>query len=410
MRFRFLRRVFIFFILAVSFAALALALQSKTLTIRSITIKGLKRTRISAARNIIRVKKGDLWTQEVRDLVERRLKNYGTFKNISVTETKDESGVHLTVTMEDRWTLFAFPVASTGSGSSLGFGVFDRNFLGTQKTVGSILFFKEKKPRFFVVYNDPHFLAWDWELVTLGGYQEERLVDFENRRINASVRLRYRFDDFLSLSGGYGYADNRYMGDAVLPRDGRTHTFTLEVDYNRILLDEDYSRGRSFRLSLEQELWFSDFDFTRAILETELYTRGLARHTMAWQNRVSLSRNAPYGYAFVLGGKGGYGTIPIKGYKDNQFVPSQVISGTFEYRIPIFTSGGFIISAVGFFDYALFSDKILELFQSEQICSFGPSIRIYLRKIAVPAFQLYGAYIPDQRRFEIGFMLGMGFR
>jgi len=408
--FRFLCNVSISFILSLSLPALVLGGQSGELTVRSITIKGLKRTRIAAVRHIIRVKKGDLWTQEVRDLVERRLKNYGTFKNISLTEKIEKTEVDLIIDMEDRWTLFAFPVASSGSGSSLGIGVFDRNFLGTQKTLGSIFLFKEKKPRFFVVYNDPHFLSWDWELVTLGGYQEERVVDFEKRRINAGFRLRYRFNDFLSLSGGYGYADNRYEGDTILPRNGRTHTLSLELSFNRVFMDEDYSRGRSFRLSLEQELWFSDFDMTKAIFDTEFYSRIFAHHTAAWQNRISLSRNAPYGYAFVLGGKGGFGTIPVKGYDDNQFAPSQVISGTFEYRIPFFTSGGFILSAVGFLDYAFFSDTISDLFQGENIYSFGPSLRIYLRKIAVPAFQLYGAYMPGTGRFVVGFMLGMGFR
>lgn len=402
-------------VLILSFQAVFLflpaqAFQSTPPTIQTILIKGLKRTRISAVRHIIRVKTGDLWTQEVRDLVERRLKNYGTFKNISVTENIDNTGVHLEINLEDRWTLFAFPVASSGSGSSFGLGVFERNFLGTQKTLGSIFLLKEKKPRFFMVYNDPHFLSWDWELVTLLGYQEERIVDFENRRSNVGLQLRYRFDDFLSLQAGYGYGDNRFEGDAVIPQDGRTHTFSLELRYDRLFLDEDYSRGQSFRLSLEQELWFSDFDFSKALLDVQLYFKGPARHTIAWQNRVSLSRNAPYGYAFVLGGKGGAGTIPIKGYQDNLFAPAQVISGTLEYRIPFFTSGGFILSAVGFLDYALFADKASDLFQGENIYSFGPSIRIYLRKLAVPAFQLYGAYVSDQRRFVVGFMLGMGFR
>jgi outer membrane protein assembly factor BamA len=406
----FLGKTGIFCLCVILLSPSAQAIQSNSLPIQSISITGLKRTRISAVLHIIRIKQGDIWTKELRNLVERRLKNYGTFKNVSLKENVDDTGIHLAIYLEDRWTLFPFPVASSGSGSSIGLGVFERNFLGTQTTIGSIFLFKEKKPRFFVVYNAPHFLAWDWELVTLFGYQEERVVDFEKRRSNGGLQLRYRFDDFLSLQAGYSFAINRFEGDAILPQEGRTHTLSMELRYNRLFLDEDYSRGQSFRLSLEQELWFSDFDFTRAILDTELYFKAFARHTFAWQNRISLSRNAPYGYAFLLGGKGGFGTLPVKGYDDNQFVPSQVISGTLEYRIPFYTSGGFIISAVGFVDYAFFSDDVSEIFRSERITSFGPSIRIYLRKIAVPAFQLYGAYIPEQDRFVIGFMLGMGFR
>ncbi|MGD9346879.1 MAG: POTRA domain-containing protein, partial [Candidatus Aminicenantes bacterium] len=195
--------------------------QTKTiLTVRTITFEGLKRTRMSAVQHIVNVKKGDPWTDETRNLVERRLNNYGTFRNISLKETVDGDFVDLLFHLEDRWTLFPVPIVTTGSGSSYGLGLFERNFFGTQKTAGMIFLLKEKKPRFFALYNDPHFLSWDWELTTIGGYRDEIIADFEEEQVSASALVRYRFNDFTSAGGGYSYSNVTHKGGVVTPVDG----------------------------------------------------------------------------------------------------------------------------------------------------------------------------------------------
>ena len=132
---------------------------NKIITVRSVTIEGLKRTRASAVRHIVNVKKGDPWTEETRELVERRLKNYGTFRNVSLKERIEGDFVDLSIYLEDRWTLFPVPIVTTGSGSSYGLGLFERNFFGTQKTAGMIALIKEKKPRFALIFSDGYFGA-----------------------------------------------------------------------------------------------------------------------------------------------------------------------------------------------------------------------------------------------------------
>ena len=181
--------------------------EKKIITVRSVTIEGLKRTRNGAVLHIVNVKNGDPWTEEIRDLVERRLKNYGTFRNISLKESIKGDFVDLLIHLEDRWTLFPAPIVTTGSGSSFGLGLFERNFFGTQKTTGIIALIKEKKPRFFVLYNDPHFLSWDWELTLIGGYRDEIISDFEEEQVSAASLLRYRFNDYFSAGVGYRYTN-----------------------------------------------------------------------------------------------------------------------------------------------------------------------------------------------------------
>jgi outer membrane protein assembly factor BamA len=385
--------------------------QSETdLTVRTLTIEGLKRTRTSAVRHIVNVKKGDPWTDETRDLVERRLNNYGTFRNITLKENIEGNFVDLLIHLEDRWTLFPVPIVTTGSGSSYGLGLFERNFFGTQKTAGMIFLIKEKKPRFFALYNDPHFLSWDWELTLIGGYRDEVITDFEEEQVSAAALLRYRFNDFASIGGGYGYSNVTHKGGAVTPVDGVSHALNLDFLYNRLYYDEDYVDGLSLGLSLQRELWFSDFNFTLVGLTASLYKKAFFHHTLAFQNVLSMSWNAPFGYTYVLGGKGGRGTLPVKGYDDNEFIADQVLSGTLEYRIPFFTSRVFILSAVSFYDYSFFSEKLDHLFSSEFIHSFGLSVRLYLRRLALPAFQLYAAYVPEKDRYDFGLMIGTSFR
>jgi outer membrane protein assembly factor BamA len=381
-----------------------------TLIVRNVTFEGPTRTRLSAVRHIANVKEGDPWTDETRNLVERRLRNYGTFRNVSIKETVEMNSVDLLIHCEDQWTLFPFPIVTTGSGSSYGLGLFERNFLGTQKTAGMIALIKEKKPRFFALYNDPHFLSWDWELTLVGGYRDDVITDFEVEQISASTLLRYRFNDFFSIGGGFRYNNVTHKGGLVTPVNGISHALNMDFLYNRLYYDEDFVDGISLGLALQRELWFSDFNFTLLGLSTSIYKKAFFNHTLALQNILSLSWDAPYGYAYVLGGKGGRGSLPVKGYDDNEFVADQVLSGTIEYRIPFYTSRIFILSAVAFYDYAFFSEKIDRLFESEYIHSYGLSVRLYVRKLALPAFQLYAAYVPDRDRYEIGLAIGTSFR
>ncbi len=65
------------------------------------------------------------------------------------------------------------------------------------------------------------------------------------------------------------------------------------------------------------------------------------------------------------------------------------------------------MECVAFYDYAFFSDTISGLFDSEFIHSFGISVRIYIRNLALPALQLYAAYLPERDLMSVGLMVGM---
>lgn len=405
------RRIFLWVISSLMLITAMYPAQSETIrTIRKISFEGLKRTRVSAVRHIFNVEKGDPWTDETRDLVLRRLRNYGTFRNVLLKETIEGNFVDLLVHLEDRWTLFPFPIVTTGSGSSYGLGLFERNFFGTQKTAGMLALIKEKKPRFFALYNDPHFLSWDWELTLIGGYRDDIITDFEQEQLSAATLIRYRFNDFVSVGSGYRFARITHNSGEVTPVDGISHSLSLDFLYNRLYIDEDYVDGLAFSLTYQSDLWFSDFNSRLVGLEVSIYKKAFFHHTFALRNIFSMSRNVPYGYAYILGGKGGRGTLPVKGYDDNEFITDQVLSGTLEYRIPFYTSRGFIFSAVAFYDYAFFADKLSSLLSSEFIYSYGLSVRLYVRKLALPAFQLYAALVPERDRLEIGLMIGASFR
>jgi len=378
----------------------------ENLPIGRITIEGLKRTRIATVRRILNVKEGDLWTPEARETAERRLRNFGTFTNISLEEEILDGKVDMRIHLEDRWTLFPVPIITTGSGASYGIGVFERNFLGLQKNVGAIFLVKQKKPRLFALYNDPHFLSWNWELTLTAGFSEERIVDFLQEQTTAAFSLRYRFSDDFSLLGGMRITRYRHSEGALTPVNGDSGQILLGAEYNRLYLDEDYIQGAQFRAELERDLGISDFSITRMKATAALYHRAVSDHTLAATAWLSLSDDAPYGYGYALGGKGGRDTLPVKGYRDNEFIAGQVLSGNLEYRVPVVKSRRFILSAVGFADYALFADSPGRLFSEESIASLGLAIRLYVRRVAIPAFQIYAAYVPERGTFDIGLWIG----
>lgn len=373
-----------------------------------ITIEGLKRTRPATILRILNVGVGEPWNQAAREVVERRLRNFGTFSNISLKESVREGRIDLLIHLEDRWTLFPVPIVTTGSGASYGFGVFERNFLGLQKNGGMIFLIKQKKPRIFALYNDPHFFSWNWEMTITAGFSEDRIVDFLQEQTTAAFSLRYRFSDNFSLLGGLRFTGYRHGEGEITPVDGDSWLIQAGAEFNRLFIDEDSIQGFELKAEMDRDLGLSDFSITRLRTTAAFYLRGFADHTLAATAWLSLSDRAPYGYGYEIGGKGGGDTLPVKGYRDNEFIAGQVLSGNLEYRVPVLKSRGFIFSGVGFTDYALFADSPSRLFSGKSIASLGLALRLYVRRVAVPAFQIYGAYVPERKTFEVGLWVGAG--
>jgi hypothetical protein len=100
--------------------------------VHTITVTGLKRTKLISVEWLIHTKKDAPFsaTQFVRDL--QTLFNTGNLYDLhGVVEPDDSGGLHVTIILKDKWTLFPVVGAQGGGGSSTyGAGVFESNLLG----------------------------------------------------------------------------------------------------------------------------------------------------------------------------------------------------------------------------------------------------------------------------------------
>ncbi len=396
------------------FLCFAGTLAGDELTVRSVKVEGLKRTGKATFIKIAGVKAGDMWNGDKKKHILRRLEKMGNFSNIRIDEKVEGKQVDISVHAQDKWTLMGFPMASSsGSSKAYGVGVFESNFLGLQKGVAGLFLLKEKKPQISLFYIDRYFINEKWTFMGAFQMKDEEVAGFQRKSLKFTLSPGYRVNNYITLSLIAGYEDfsheNLDGNVNVLPGNSGHFVAGISAGYDNMDQKEDNFSGVRITGSLISVMGKDIEDFFRGILKTEFYLSLFSNHTLAVMNQFSISFGAPYGYGFRVGAQGSSEALPIKGFEDNEFLYGNVISGTVEYRLPVKSFSAFTIAMVPFFDYALMADRKKDLFSDEFISSAGIALRFYIRKVALPALQIYVAHNNERRKFKFGFLMGMSF-
>jgi len=375
-----------------------------------IEVRGTTRTRPSVVLKMAGIREGDPWNDEQKALCLRRLNHGRAFAEVELEERVLGDRVDLVLKVQDKWSLIPLPLFASGENRSVGGGLVESNFLGRQQVLVGTLVRKHEAWNTLLLFVEPHLLTRRYQLVLSRGRERERAGERIGERRFANVLLGRRLGDYVMLSLAWHGADWRYdeaQSGVPLAPSGISHAWGLTLEWDRRVVEEDFVRGFYLRALVKRDLPFSDFSATRMVVNGDLSLNLLGHHTLAFAQVLALSRGVPAGQEYLLGGLGGEFTLPLKGYEDRSLVSPQVLGHAVEYRIPFWRKRQFFLSLVGFVDGALTWGAPRDP-GTRWHGSAGVSLRVYLRRVAVPAMQFYYAYNFDEKRFRFGVQVGLG--
>lgn len=385
--------------------------------ITSIEITGAKRTKDGVVLKISRVGVGDVYADGLEKEVERLLLNSRMFYDVKVEAEKGADGVKLKIRLRDKWSLFPFPMASFREGEErYGVSFMESNLLGYHKRLFGTVFYEKGKLNETVMYFDKNVLGSDYLLrLSLINTNIFRDVWGKDEKINAyyqyaagtDMGFGYTFSNDLSVTLGHKLHWYKYEAKkdttTRLPEEARESAVTLGVGLDKADHREDFSEGFAGRAQFERDMEKLGSELNRTLFNWRmtLFLNPYGRHNLVLGNSGALGRNLPYGYALRVTG--------LKGYERDRFEAERMTVSTIEYRVPLRSFREASLSFVPFAENAVFKNRYTKFTLKESKSDAGISLRVYLRRMTLPVFQVYSAYGFSNRRVMSGVSLGLAF-
>ena len=381
-------------------------------TIQSIEISGLKRTKESTIRNIIKVEEGDEITDGLTEEIDQRLRRTGLFQDdIDVEIRRDLEGNILIINAKDRWTLIGMPYFASANGDMSG-GVFayESNLFGTRKAlIASFSASESSGIQAMTVYQDPSLFqsGFNLSLAFAGGTVEKSFTDLSGEEEWEHIEY-----SSLSFSTGLGYQ----FSDAFMLNGSLSGTFLDEAEED---LYEDKNFGISASTSFDKryyhELFSSGFyaalggqlflepqgDISQRVSLSTSYGFVPAEWLLIQGTACGGLTNDDFHNLFQLGGITGSRTLPSRAIASGRFVSGEVLS---EFR---FLKASWCSMTIPVYYEAGLLEDFHEEDQAYQ--GFGFGYRLYLSKINVPALGLDYTYNITTSTPGMSFFLGMSF-
>ena len=384
----------------------------------AVEIEGARRTRGETVRRLGRVKEGDPWRDGLDAEVRQNLLNTGIFYEVAVEPQPAAEGVRLRIELKEKWTLIPLPLFSVKDGETTwGATVVESNLLGTGSRLIALLAVTEGEPGGRILYIDPHLrgslfqffgaLGFTDEVVDIWG-ADEKTGSYRQETAGATVALGYRFARRTSASVGVRMTDFTFSepaGGAVPPGDARERALVLQLRHEGTDLDEERRRGLFSELRLEFGIEPFGDEVGRTAAEGTArwahtfangHTLGLFGHGL-WTDTVDYEEGArtPTGF--------------LRGYDADRFRPDRLLGGSVEYQRPVARFREATLSVVPFADAALLRDANHAFTAGDAQVDAGLALAIYVRRVALPVLQLYGAYGFSSGEVLPGFSLGVVF-
>ncbi len=165
-----------FLFLIFSFISLGLFAQEDKLTILSIDISELERTKEAVIVNELEFSEGERYSKD--ELEEKFAESIQNLLNTNIIETVDikyeevNGGITVSVDVAEKWTLVpvAYPYYDTVSGLGVSVKIVETNLFGYNKNLVISGEYDDDKTALLVVYNDKNFLGTDFNFTSTGFY------------------------------------------------------------------------------------------------------------------------------------------------------------------------------------------------------------------------------------------------
>jgi len=381
-----------------------------------VEISGKTRTKDGVVLKIAKVSPGDAYTEGLEKDVERRLLNSRMFYDVKVEAEKGAAGVKLKIQLKDKWSLFPFPMVSFREGEArYGISFMESNLLGYHKRLFGAVFYEKDKLNETLMYFDKNVYGSDY-LLRLAFMntnilrevwdKEGKINGYYQSAAGTDIGLGYTFSNDVSITLGYKLHWFRYeesKDTSRMPENARESAIGIGVGLDKADHKEDFTEGFTGRAQFERDMEILGSELNRTLFNwrMSLYLNPVARHNLVLSNTGAFGRNLPYGYALRVTG--------LKGYERDRFEAERVVVSTVEYRAPIRSFKEMSLSFVPFADNAVFKNQYQKFTLKESKTDAGISLRVYLRRMTLPVFQVYSAYGFGNRRVLSGVSLGMAF-
>ncbi|MDR3200470.1 MAG: hypothetical protein LBT68_03325 [Spirochaetales bacterium] len=367
--------------------------------IQSFEVHGLERTKLSVIEPYYEPYIGKPYADFSEEILVQELRKMGIFNpEIKVFPREvpgsRETGVDIIIVLEEKWTFLPFPFAAATSGGSAygGLGLLESNFLGYNKKIYAMGLVSNRGWQGMFGYTDPSLLGSDFGLnLNAGGSISERELvserdvlwqNYETTDISFRGGLSWKAPGGITAGVTAGYLDRGVSEDFdsnFLPPDSaRFAQSGLSFQYADIYYDSVLVYGFFFRAQCEYESSLTANAGSYSQYEANLRHQIEIGdgHRLSFSASGLHSPGAPLVMEREIGGKS-VKTLP-DGFIADAAAAAQA---SFEFILSTTSWGAFTAQAA--YEAAIFS-----LDDSSPAYSHGPGagIRVYLTKIALPAF------------------------
>lgn len=387
-------------------------------TITDIEITGLKRTKPYIARYPLEKFLGREGSTLDMNEVQAAVRDTGILEPLSIELVDNGEGVTLHVTVQEKWSIFPFPVFMANS-AYYSFGLFfsDMNAFGLrdQAAVGGTYGNTGWSAMLFYQHNPNHAGIPGWNTSFMYARQQNVDTDrnevifrrFTTDQVRYSLGLNYPLSGIMSLSGTVSFTDiSIIQNDNAInpPGDGAMFTgFSPGFSLRASNWDGFFLSQRSLSLAYGYNLAISGSSYHRAdfrgVFEQPIVPgfRLSLRSGAVWKSDVDRSRaplieDAPQRAAVDI--------LPMN-FSARQYAG---FSAGFEKCLFVIRWG--TLSAIASWQ-CVFSDGPISGYEFDN----GPSagVRFYLSRLALPAMGVGIAYNMNSGLYQFGFNLGMSF-
>lgn len=366
-----------------------------SLLVQEIQIRGLKRTKSLVLKPYTDALLGKPFTSKEQEQLIQNLRSLGLFHSIQAnTLPNGNGGAVLQIEVKEKWTLVPLPVGGASSGGSLygGLLLFESNLFGYNKKFFGGVILSESAWKVMTGYIDPKLFQTNhaFFLGFNGGIdqQEYRSASgnlnhrFEKTSFDVLSEVTFPLGGKFSLGIGLQFQEQQvnpsYEGAFNSPESGRFLSPSLGIRYQNIYYGSVLMYGTSGNIRYEQGWNLSEdsiYNRTALFLQTYLPISQKHRGGLSLVGQTMLE-GPPVLYRKVSGRF--LKTLPENLYSDTIIAAQLSMEGiplTFSWGAPtvvlFYEAGGY---------------------RREETSSFlwthgpGAGFRIYLAKVAVPAF------------------------
>jgi hypothetical protein len=366
--------------------------------IRSFEVRGLTKTKLSVVEACYRPFIGIPLTEFSRDQLIQDLRELGIFNSgieVFPEETPEEGGdVNMIIVLEEKWTLLPFPfAATTNSGNTYGgIALLETNFLGYNKKIYALGLLSNRGWRGMFGYGDPALFGsgFGYNFMFAGGVNEKELTsergkiwqNYETTDIHIRSGLTWKASETFSAGLAAGFLDRdvheEFTSDFLPPDSVRFAQGALSLQYNDLYYADVLVYGLSARAQYEH-----NFSLLADSPSYGQYEANVRHQIQVFdEHRLGFSASGMYVPGAPLIMEQDIGGRVLKTLPDDVVADSAAAAqASFEYMLAGFSWGA--ITAQAAYEAGVFS-----LNGASPSYAHGPGggLRVYLAKIALPAF------------------------